>query len=146
MENKFRIGLGPAVTAARISMVAATSGCQQPPIVAAKSPTPVHVVDVALYSPSEDLRYSASVLAFAEASLSFKSAGYVTEIKQVVGADGRRRDIGAGDYVSRGTVLAQIRHQDLKNQLDQATATLSLAQAQHVEATKDYDRAKTLYA
>jgi multidrug efflux system membrane fusion protein len=104
------------------------------------------VVDVALYSPSEDLRYSASVLPFAEAVLSFKSAGYVTEIKQVAGADGRRREIGSGDYVARGTVLAQIRHQDLKNQLDQATATLSAAQAQHVEATKDYERAKTLYA
>ena len=83
---------------------------------------------------------------FAQASLSFKSAGYVTEIKQVVGADGRRRDIGPGDYVSRGSVLAQIRHQDLKNQLDQAAATLVQAQAQHVEATQDYERAKALYA
>lgn len=126
--------------------VAAINGCSQPTNVAAKSPTPVHVVDVSLYAPSEDLRYSASVLPFAEAVLSFKSPGYVTEIKQVLGADGRRRDLGPGDYVVRGTVLAQIRHQDLKNNLDQATATLSLAQAQNVEATKDYDRAKTLYA
>jgi multidrug efflux system membrane fusion protein len=102
-------------------------------------------VDVASYSPSEDLRYSASVLPFAEAVLSFKSAGYVTEIKEVAGADGRRRNIGSGDYVVRGAVLAQIRHQDLKNQLDQATATLSAAQAQNAEATKDYERAKTLY-
>ena len=146
MGSKLWKGFGPATTAVLFAMIAATSGCQEPTKVAAKSPTPVHVVDVNLYSPSDDLRYSASVLPFAEATLSFKSAGYVTEIKQVIGADGRRRDIGAGDYVSRGTVLAQIRHQDLKNNLDQATATLSLAQAQHVEATKDYDRAKTLYA
>jgi len=146
MQNKLRKGLGPAAAALLFAMTAATSGCQQPTKVAAKSPTPVHVVDVALNSPAEDLRYSASVLPFAEAILSFKSAGYVTEIKQVVGADGRRRDIGAGDYVARGAVLAQIRHQDLKNQLDQATATLRLAQAQQVEATKDYERAKKLYA
>ncbi|HEY1469707.1 MAG TPA: efflux RND transporter periplasmic adaptor subunit [Candidatus Acidoferrum sp.] len=146
MENKLKKGLGPAAAALVFAMVAATTGCQQPTKVAAKSPTPVHVVDVALYSPSEDLRYSASVLAFAEASLSFKSAGYVTEIRQIVAADGRRRNIGPGDYVGRGTVLAQIRHQDLKNNLDQATATLSLAQAQNIEATKDYDRAKKLYA
>jgi multidrug efflux system membrane fusion protein len=146
MGSKLWKGFGPATTAVLFAMIAATSGCQEPTKVAAKSPTPVHVVDVNLYSPSDDLRYSASVLPFAEATLSFKSAGYVTEIKQVIGADGRRRDIGAGDYASRGTVLAQIRHQDLKNNLDQATATLSLAQAQHVEATKDYDRAKTLYA
>src|SRR4029077_4622395 len=38
------------------------------------------------------------------------------------------------------------RHQDLKNQLDQAAAMLGQAQAQHVEATQDYERAKALYA
>ena len=146
MNSKSRKGLGSAKAAVLFAMVVATTGCQEPTKVAAKSPTPVHVVDVNLYAPSEDLRYSASVLPFAEATLSFKSAGYVTAIKQIVGADGRRRDIGSGDYVSRGAVLAQIRHQDLKNQLDQAAATLSLAQAQNVEATKDYERAKTLYA
>jgi len=145
MGSKFRKGFGPAITAVLFVMTAATNGCHQPTQVAAKSPTPVHLLDVTLYSSSEDLRYSASVLPFAQASLSFKSAGYVTEIRQVMGADGRRRDIGPGDYVSRGAVLAQIRHQDLKNNLDQATATLSLAQAQQVEATKDYERAKTLY-
>ena len=138
--------LGSAIGTVLFATIVATSGCQETTKVAAKSPTPVHVVDVALYSPSEDLRYSASVLPFAQASLSFKSAGYVTEIKQVMGADGRRRDLGPGDYVARGAVLAQIRHQDLKNQLDQATASLSSAQAQHVEATRDYERAKTLYA
>ena len=143
-SNRKRVGF--VIGAMLFATTLATSGCQESTKVAAKSPTPVHVVDVALYSPSEDLRYSASVLPFAEAVLSFKSAGYVTEIKQVMGADGRRRDLGPGDYVARGAVLAQIRHQDLKNQLDQATATLSAAQAQHVEATKDYDRAKTLYA
>src|SRR5271165_3170197 len=138
--------LVPVVGAVLFATIVATSGCQETTKVAAKSPTPVHAVDVVLYSLSEDLRYSASVLPFAEAVLSFKSAGYVTEIKQIAGADGRRRNIGSGDYAARGTVLAQIRHQDLKNQLDQATATLSAAQAQHVEATKDYERAKTLYA
>ncbi len=145
MGSKLRKGLG-ATTATALLFAVIAAACHEPTKVAAKSPTPVHLADVTLYSPSEDLRYSASVLPFAEATLSFKSAGYVTEIKQVVGADGRRRDIDSGDYVTRGTVLAQIRHQDLKNNLDQATATLSLAEAQHVEATKDYDRAKTLYA
>lgn len=144
--SRLQKGVAPGIAAGLFMMVMVTSGCQQPTKVAAKSPTPVHVVDVALYSPSEDLRYSASVLPFAEAVLSFKSPGYVTEIRQIVGADGRPRNIGPGDYVTRGAVLAQIRHQDLKNQLDQATATLSLAEAQHVEATKDYERAKTLYA
>ncbi len=124
MDNKLKIGLGLAKAAVLLALMAVINGCHQPTQVEAKSPTPVHLVDVTLESSSQDLRYSASVLPFAQASLSFKSAGYVTEIKQVVGADGRRRDIGPGDYVSRGSVLAQIRHQDLKNQLDQAAATL----------------------
>ena len=111
-----------------------------------KAPTPVHVADVALYTPSEGLHYSASILPFAQASLAFKSAGYVTEIKQVMGADGRLRDVDAGDYVSRGTVLAQIRHQDLKNQLDAAAGALTQAEAQHLDAAQDYERAKALYA
>jgi RND family efflux transporter MFP subunit len=146
MDNKLKIDLGLAKAAVLLALMAVINGCHQPTQVEAKSPTPVHLVDVTLESSSQDLRYSASVLPFAQASLSFKSAGYVTEIKQVVGADGRRRDIGPGDYVSRGSVLAQIRHQDLKNQLDQAAATLVQAQAQHVEATQDYERAKVLYA
>ena len=146
MDNKLKVGLGIVKAAVLLALMTAMNGCHQPTQVEAKSPTPVHLVDVTLESSSQDLRYSASVLPFAQASLSFKSAGYVTEIKQVVGADGRRRDIGPGDYVNRGSVLAQIRHQDLKNQLDQAAAALAQAQAQHVEATQDYERAKALYA
>jgi RND family efflux transporter MFP subunit len=142
--NKNRAG--SLIAAMLFATLVAISGCQEPTKVAAKTPTPVHVADVGLYASSDDLRYSASVLPFAEAVLSFKSAGYVTEIKQVMGADGRRHNIGPGDYITRGSVLAQIRHQDLKNQLDQASATLSAAQAQHLEATKDYERANTLYA
>src|SRR3974390_2811448 len=145
MGSKLRKGFGPATTAVLFAMIAATSGCQEPTKVAAKSPTPVHVVDVSLYSPSDDLRYSASVLPFAETTLSFKSAGYVTQIRQVVGADGRRRDIGAGDYVTRGAVLARIRHQDLKNQLDAAAAALSQPEAQQLDAAQDYERAKHLF-
>src|SRR5262249_13363421 len=49
-------------------------------------------------------------------------------------------------YVARGTVLAQIRHQDLKNQIDQAEAGVTQAQAQNLQAAQDYERAKALYA
>jgi multidrug efflux system membrane fusion protein len=146
MKMKSSKAMALAKPAVLFVLAVAASGCQQPSNVAAKSAAPVHLADVALYSPSEGLRYSASVVAFAEASLSFKSAGYVTDVRQVVGADGRRRNIGAGDYVSRGAVLAQIRHQDLQNQLDQAAAALSQAEAQHLDAAQNNERAKALYA
>jgi RND family efflux transporter MFP subunit len=146
MKSKANIHLALRKLAATLVLTVAATGCGQPTKVAAKSPTPVHLADVAVYSSSEGLRYSASVLPFAEATLSFKSSGYVTGVKQVASAYGRRRNIGAGDYVPRGAVLAQIRHQDLKNQLDQTEAAVSQAQAQHIEASQNYDRAKALYA
>src|SRR6476660_2373205 len=145
MKNKSSMGLRKAA-AALLVLIAGARGCQQPRRVAAKSPSPARVVDVALNTSSEGLRYSASVLPLAQAALSFKSSGYVTEIKQVMGADGRRREIGAGDYVARGALLAQIRHQDLKNQLDQAAAAVTQAEAQHLQASQDYERAKALYS
>ena len=135
-----------AKIAGLLALIAAMNGCHKETQVLAKSPTPVHLSEVTLYASPEGLRYSASILPFAQASLSFKSSGYVTNIRQVVGADGRRRDVGTGDYVGRGTVLAQIRQQDLKNQLDQAKAELRQAQAQHLDASQDYERAKALFA
>jgi multidrug efflux system membrane fusion protein len=135
-----------AKTVGLFALIVAMSGCHQDTRVLAKSPTPVHLAEVTLYTSPEGLRYSASVLPFAQASLSFKSSGYVTEIQQVMGADGHRRDVGTGDYVGRGAVLAQIRQQDLKNQLDQAEAELRQAEAQHLVAGQDYERAKALYA
>jgi len=143
MNRNFSLGI---VTAVFLAVVGSTTGCEQAVPVQAKAATPVHVAEVTLYSSTEGLRYSASILPFAEAGLSFKSAGYVTSIKQVAGADGRRRNLGAGDYVPRGVVLAQIRHLDLKNHVDEASAALSQTEAQHVNATQDYERAKALYA
>jgi RND family efflux transporter MFP subunit len=145
MKSKSNLGLLKAATGL-LALIAGTSGCQQPSQVAAKTPTPVRVAEVVLSSSSEGLRYSASVLPLAQAALSFKSSGYVTEIKQVMGADGRRREIGPGDYVGRGALLAQIRHQDLKNQLDQAAAAVTQAEAQQVQASQDNERAKALYS
>jgi RND family efflux transporter MFP subunit len=135
-----------AIAAGLFAVIAAASGCQRQTQVLAKSPTPVHLAEVTLYASPEGLRYSASVLPFAQASLSFKSSGYVTDIQQVVGADGRRRNVGTGDYVRSGAVLAQIRQQDLANQLDQAKAGLAQAEAQHLDADRNWERAKALYA
>jgi multidrug efflux system membrane fusion protein len=143
MNRNFNLGI---VTIVFFAMVGGTTGCQQAMPVQAKAATPVHVAEVTLYSSNEGLRYSASILPFAQAGLSFKTTGYVTSIKQAVGADGRRRNVGAGDYVSRGAVLAQIRHQDLKDVLDEANAAVKKSEAQHLQATQDYERAQALYA
>jgi multidrug efflux system membrane fusion protein len=76
----------------------------------------------------------------------FRTSGYVTGVKQVRGADGQVRDIGTGDYVEKGTVLAQVRPEDMKNQVAQAQAQLDQAVAQHTQADQDLGRAKALFS
>jgi multidrug efflux system membrane fusion protein len=92
------------------------------------------------------LHYSASILPYAQVDLMFRSSGYVTDVKQIRGADGRTRDIGTGDYVGKGSALAHIRREDLQNQVTQAQAQLDQAVAQHTRADQDFQRAKALYS
>ncbi len=94
----------------------------------------------------ETLRYSASILPYAQVDLMFRSSGYVTNMRQVRGADGRTRNIGTGDYVEQGLTLAHIRREDLQNQVAQAQAQLDQAVAQHTKADQDFQRAKALYS
>src|SRR6266700_319701 len=94
----------------------------------------------------ETLRYSASILPYAQVDLMFRSSGYVTNVRQVRGADGRTRDVGTGDYVEEGVTLAHIRREDLQNQVAQAQAQLNQAVAQHTRADQDFQRAKALYS
>jgi multidrug efflux system membrane fusion protein len=76
----------------------------------------------------------------------FRSSGYVTNVRQVRGADGRTRDIGTGDYAEQGLTLAHIRREDLQNEVAQAQAQLDQAVATHTRADQDFQRAKALYS
>jgi RND family efflux transporter MFP subunit len=134
--------------AATIALLAATilGGCHHEPALPAKPPIAVRLAEVTLYQASEGLRYSASLIPYAQVDVSFKTSGYITEVKQVRSADGRIRDVGTGDYVTRGTILAQIRPQDLKNQVDESAGQADAAVAQHTQAEQDFNRAGRLYA
>ncbi len=121
-------------------------GCHSEPALPVKAPIAVRLADVTLYQSSEGLRYSASLVPYAQVDVAFRTTGYITEVKQVKSADGRTRNIGVGDYVTKGTVLAQIRRQDLKNQADESGAQVDSAVAHHTQAEQDFNRAKALYA
>src|SRR5260221_5233108 len=138
----------PATAASTIALLATTTlgGCHHEPAVPAKVPIAIRVAGVTLHHYTEWLRYSASFIPYAQVDLTFRTAGYITEVKQIKSADGRPRDIGVGDYVTRGTVLARIRPQDLKNQADESGARVDGAVAQHTQAEQDFNRAKALYA
>ena len=139
----------PAATAgASIALLATTMvvGCHNQPALPAKAPIAVRLADVTLYQASEGLRYSASLVPYSQVDVAFRTTGYITEVKQVKSADGRTRNVGVGDYVTKGTVLAQIRRQDLKNQADESGAQVDAAVAQHRQAEQDFNRAQALYA
>lgn len=138
-----------AVTAASTMALLATAvlgGCHREPALPATGPIAVRLADVTLSQSTEGPRYSASFIPYAQVELTFRTTGYITQIKQTRSADGRTRDVGTGDYVTRGTVLARMRPQDLKNQADESGARVDAAVAQHTQAEQDFSRAKALYA
>ena len=122
------------------------AGCHHESALPAKPPIAVRLAEVTLNQSTEGLQYSASFIPDAQVDLAFRTAGYVTQIKQIRSSDGRIRDIGTGDYVTTGTVLAQIRPQDLKNQVDESEAQVDAAVAQHTQSELDFNRAKALHA
>ena len=93
-----------------LAAVGSLGGCHQDSRIPSRPPTSARLAVVtASQTSGEALRYSASILPYAQVDLVFRTSGYVTGVKQVRGADGRIRDIGTGDYVEKGTILANVR-------------------------------------
>ena len=80
--------------------------------------------------PSAEERYSVSIEPFEKVDLAFKSGGIVENILHVRGADGRMRNVQAGDKVARNAELAQVRSLDYQHALEQTEAQHAQAQAQ----------------
>lgn len=104
------------------------------------------------YRSDEGARYSAALVPASQVDLVFKSPGIVQSICQVRGADGRIRDIQAGDRVTRGTLLARVRPIDYEQLVAKAKAGLQAAEAQLAqaeaslgEANLSYERASNLF-
>src|SRR5215469_2762296 len=90
-------------------------------------------------------RYSASIEPFAQVDLAFKSGGIIQQIYRVRGADGRMRNVEAGDRVSRGTQLAQVRPLDYQHRLDSAKAQRGLSEAQLAQAQAQFAQSQGKY-
>src|SRR6202167_5263261 len=91
-------------------------------------------------------RYSATIAPIAQVDLSFKSAGLIERIYQVRGADGRLRDVQAGDEVEKDTELAVVRTVDYQQRVDQATAQLAQSEAQRGQAEAQLAQAKANFS
>jgi RND family efflux transporter MFP subunit len=142
IQSRRTSAVGSAIVLLAITIL---GGCHHEAALPAKPPVAVRLADVTLYQSTEGLQYSASLIPYTQVDLSFRTTGYVTEVKRVKSADGRMRDVGTGDYVTAGNVLARIRPQDLKNQVDESAAQVDALVAQHTQAEQDFNRAKALY-
>jgi RND family efflux transporter MFP subunit len=103
-------------------------------------------------SPEAAERYSASISPNESIDMAFKSAGLIDHIHEIRGADGRTRDVQAGDMVTKGTELAVVRTADYEQRVQQAQAQVAQAEAQLAQAAAnlreaeiEYTRAKTLF-
>lgn len=147
--GEVRRGCCPAVILALL-LPALLSGCHR-----AVPPASVQSVSTGTVDSieSEDgQRFSASINPNAQVQLVFKSGGIVQSIYQIRGADGRMRNIGIGDPVEKGQLLAQVRVAEYNSRLTQAKAELQQAEAQlasakatQLQATLNYNRAKNLF-
>lgn len=122
------------------------AGCtkEQPP--AAKPPVPVRVEALALAGDASGTRYSATIAPWAQVDVAAKVNGYLRAIQQVKSADGRMRDIDAGDAVRKGMQLARIEDTDYQDRVKQAQAELLRAEATLQKSTADWRRARDLWA
>jgi RND family efflux transporter MFP subunit len=113
---------------------------------AAEKPSrPVRVETVDRQAAQDGLRYSATIQAREQVPLAFKVGGYVREVQQRTGPDGRPRNLQQGDRVARGTVLARVNPADYQERVNQARAQVAEAEAALTRSRADQARAETLY-
>jgi RND family efflux transporter MFP subunit len=117
-------------------------GADNPAGPADKPPTPVRVQAVQSHATSSGQRYSANINPYTQVNLAFKVSGYITEVLQVKGADGQMRDVQGGDWVTKATVLAQVRQIDYQEEVNQAKAQLATAQATWQQAKANLAKAQ----
>jgi len=110
-----------------------------------KSAIPVTVYAAEPHKADEGYRYSANVEPYTTVNIAFKVPGYVAEILQVKGADGRMRDVQDGDAVTQGIVLARLRQTEFADRINQAKAHVAEAVAEQSKAKQDFERASALF-
>ncbi|MEM7008781.1 MAG: efflux RND transporter periplasmic adaptor subunit [Thermodesulfobacteriota bacterium] len=111
-----------------------------------KTVTPVRVEEVRIHDENAPVRYTASVNPYSQVSLDFEVRGYVIEILQTQGADGRSRDVQAGDFVTTDLPLALIDPTEYLAKVVEAKSQLASARAAQQKDTAAYKRAQILYS
>lgn len=114
-------------------------GCHEKTAAAEPAPVAVKIKTVELNPISKGVRYSANIEPMKQVEVAFKVSGYVDQILQTRGVDGRMRDVQAGDIVTHGTVLARVRQSDY-------AVKVSQAESQAAEAKSGFESGQSQFA
>ena len=123
------------------------------------APKAVRMAVVELSKNPEPTKYSAIIAPNAQVDLAFRVSGYVVQLYQTKGADGRIRPLEAGALIDAGTTLARIRAIEFQATVDKARgvrneadagiraaeAQIAEAQAGLAQAELDFDRVSKLW-
>jgi len=148
--------------AGRLAVIAAvlTCGCARQGVNGdGRSPKAVRVVAVESSTGAGSTTYSAVIAPNAQVDLAFRVSGYVVNVRQTKGADGRSRALEPGAAIGRGVILARIRAADYQAVVDKARgardesnagitaadAGLAEAQAALTQAESDFGRISALW-
>ncbi|MGH7924508.1 MAG: efflux RND transporter periplasmic adaptor subunit [Candidatus Binatus sp.] len=101
---------------------------------------PVTVQTVATVSGEAGGAYSANIIAETQVDVAFKVNGYVQSILQVKAADGKLRNVQAGDRVTAGVVLAVVKDDTYRHSLTKAQSDLQNSRATLAKAKADFNR------
>ncbi len=148
----------PILLIAILMALVCLSGCKRStPYEKPALPVNIHLVQT---SGREDgLQYSATIKPKIQMECAFRTGGYIQELLTVPDAKGRHRPVQEGDWVAKGTALAQIRQMDVLTRIqllrsqwseaeafrDQAKAQVKEARAGLQQARLDFERAAALF-
>lgn len=111
----------------------------------ARAPTPVRAREVAKASADGSAKYSATIEPATRVDLAFRIGGYLESLGEV-NVDGASRRLEEGDWVKKGTVLAQVRAADYAQKVATASAAIAEAMAAKKLAEQDFERTSKLVA
>ncbi len=149
-----------SVLVSMVSAVFVLAGCAKKEVTVGAEPVPVRAEAVGVEQVKQTWRYSGQIEPDTQVQLSFKEPGYIATLHRLRGADGRLRELQAGDEIAAGTVLACLRRSDYEASFSAAAgqegsmagalagshAELGQAEADQKKADLDFERAQALYA
>jgi multidrug efflux system membrane fusion protein len=128
-----------------LAWACALAGCSQKPPEKPISAVRAEVVTSGTLG-SGKVAYSAVAQPYTTTPLAFRGPGYITELMKVRATDGRLRDVGEGDRVRRGDVVARLREAEYRDKVGQATGQGAAARAAAEKARLDFERATRLFS